>query len=181
MNINNIYQSLVDKIINVAYSDAGITEKIIVHLKSVANKDVRDLLKEYRETASTVHNLKPEEVPENLIRNVYVKTEISAKTANPFEKIFLALSSKPALSSIAIAVIVLLIISLFVFKQPAPSNNYTKAEIELAQIQLAESIAIVNKVFKKAGKKFDEEVMSKHVSKPLNKGLNLLNDYLIGG
>ncbi len=67
------------------------------------------------------------------------------------------------------------------FYKPQPKPKYTKAEIELAQKQFEHSLAIVGKVFQDAEEKLDTEVISKHVSKPLNKGLDFLNDYLIGG
>ena len=75
----------------------------------------------------------------------------------------------------------LAIISFFLFRQPATTYKYSKAEIELAQQQLGESVAIVSKVFTKAEQKLDKEILNKHVSKQLNKGLNLVNEYLIGG
>ena len=76
---------------------------------------------------------------------------------------------------------VLAIISIFLIRQTAEIPKYSKAEIELAQQQLGESIAIVNKVFNKAEQKLDKEILNKRVSKQLNKGLNLVNEYLIGG
>lgn len=181
MSNQNIDNKLVNKIINAAYGDATIFEKLIVFIKSLFNADAKNLLNEYRATANKVHTFKSEEVPERVIENVKIKTESIKETESIFQKIYFTFISKPILSVSGAAITVLIIISLFVIKQPSPSHNYSKAEIELAQKQFEESIAIVNKVFKKAERTIDEEVIPKHVGKPLNKGLKLLNDYLIGG
>ena len=53
--------------------------------------------------------------------------------------------------------------------------------MELAQKQLEESVAIVNKVFKNAEKQFDNEVIPTIINNKTNKGFNLINDLLIGG
>jgi hypothetical protein len=152
-----------------------------VYWKVARDTEVRELLDEYRATAKTVHKLELEEVPENVIENLQRRTDSFIEQENFLEKIYFALFSKPILSSAVIGITVLLLTSLFIFKQPTPSHKYTKGEIELAQKQLGESLAIVNKVFQKTSKKIDGELIPNHVSKPLNKGLNLINDYLVGG
>ncbi len=73
------------------------------------------------------------------------------------------------------------IVGIILFNNPAPEYTYTKVEIELAQQQLQESIAIVNKVFHKVETELDTDVMPIYVGKQVNKSFNLLNDLLIGG
>ena len=74
-----------------------------------------------------------------------------------------------------------LIVSFFVFRTPAPANKYSKAEIELAEKQFRQSMAIVGEAFKNAENSFSHEVLTKQVNKNLNRGSYLVNNILTGG
>jgi hypothetical protein len=180
-NINNLKPELVDKIISVAYGDANITERIIVKRKASRNNGVRKVLEEYKATANSVHIIKNEELPEYVIESVRRRVELENESENIFSKIYFALFNKPIFSAAVVSIFVLAIISFFLFRQPATTHKYSKAEIELAQQQLGESIAIVSKVFTKVEQKLDKEIINDRVNKQLNKSLNLVNEYLIGG
>jgi len=181
INPDNINPKLIDKIINVAYGDARITERIIVFWKASRNGEVKRILEEYKTTASSVYNINKEELPEYVIDSVHRRIELENESESLISKIYFALYSKPIFSAAVVSIFVLTIISFFLFRQPAAKYKYSKAEIELAQQQLGESIAIVSKVFNKAEEKLDKEIINERVSKQLNKGLNLINEYLIGG
>jgi hypothetical protein len=174
---NKIDEKLLDKIIAVAYNDAGLYDKIVVWINAKREPEIESLLREYKLTASSVHSLEEKKLPEANLKSVYHKIEQveTPKPRVPF------IFSKPLVSYAAAGIIVVAIVSALLFYNRPPEHKYTNAEIELAQQQLGESLAIVNKVFKNTEKKIDAEVLSKHVSKPLNKGLIYLNDYLIGG
>jgi hypothetical protein len=180
-----IDEKLLDKIIAVAYSDAGLYDRMVVWINVRRDPEIKGLLDEYKLTASSVHSLDEKKLPETNLKSVYHKIGQTEKTnpvvpfIHPFIRSFNF--SKPLVSSAAIGFIIITIVSVLLFYNPAPEQKYTKTEIELAQQQLGESLAIVNKVFQNAERKLDIEVISKHVSKPLNKGLIYLNDYLIGG
>lgn len=178
---DNLNPKLIDKIINVTYGDASIIEKVVVHWKALVDDNVKNLLEEYRSTANSVRSIKLDELPEHIVDAVRAEKETEGRTDNFFVKIYFAFFSRPILSATAVSLIVLSITAVLIFKKPEVIHSYTEAEIELAQKQLGESLAIVNRVFRDAGKKIDSEVIPKYVSKPLNKGLNLINDYLIGG
>jgi lipopolysaccharide export LptBFGC system permease protein LptF len=83
--------------------------------------------------------------------------------------------------SAAVAIISLTIFSFLIFNEPAPTHQYTKAEIELAENQLKQSLAIVGKVFTKAEKNFSEDILNKQLNKKLSKGYYLVNNILTGG
>jgi len=178
---NNIDEKLLDKIIAVAYSDAGLYDRMVVWINVRRDPEIKGLLDEYKLTASSVHSLDEKKLPETNLKSVYHKIGQTEKT-NPVVPFIHSFNfSKPLVSSAVIGFIIITIVSVLLFYNPAPEQKYTKTEIELAQQQLGESLAIVNKVFQNAERKLDIEVISKHVSKPLNKGLIYLNDYLIGG
>ena len=182
---NKIDEKLLDKIITVAYGDAGLYDRLNIWMNARRNLEIKKLLDEYKLTASSVHSLDEKKLPEANLKSVYQEIGQREKTkpAVPFIHSFIHSFnfSKPLVSSAAIGVIIITIVSVLLFYKPQPEQKYTKAEIELAQQQLGESLAIVNKVFQNTEKTLDAEVISKHVSKPLNKGLIYLNDYLIGG
>ncbi len=181
INSDNINSKLIEKIINVAYGDASITGRMIVYWKASRNDEVRRVLEEYKTTANSVHNIKKEELPEFVIDTVRRRIEFENESESLMSKIYFALFTNPVFSAAVVSIFVLAIISMFLLRQPATIQKFSKAEIELAQQQLGESIAIVNKVFNKAEQKLDKEIINERVSKQLNKGLNLVNEYLIGG
>ena len=181
INTNNISQKLIDKIINVAYGDASITERIIVFWKATRNDEVMRILEEYKATAKFVHNINKEKLPEYVVKSVHRRIEFENESENLISKIYFALFSKPIFSAAVVSIFVLALISFFLFNQPATTHKYSKAEIEIAQQQLEDSFTIVSRVFNKAEQKLDKEIINDRVSKQLNKGLNLVNEYLIGG
>jgi len=181
VNPYNIDSKLTDKIINVAYGDASITEKIIVSWKALRNAEVRKVLKDYKSTANSVHTIKKEELPEYVVESVNTRIELENESENLITKIYFALFSKPIFSAAVASIFVFAIIAIFLFKQPAETPKYSKAEIEIAQQQLEDSFTIVSRVFNKAEQKLDKEIINDRVSKQLNKGLSLINEYLIGG
>ena len=178
---NKIDEKLLDKIITVAYGDAGLYDRLIVWVNARRDPEIKKLMDEYRLTASSVHSLDEKKLPEANLKSLYHKIGQGGKTNPAVPFIYSFNFSKPLVSSAVIGFIIITIVSVLLFYNPAQEQKYTKTEIELAQQQLGESLAIVNKVFKNTEKKIDVEVLSKHVSKPLNKGLIYLNDYLIGG
>jgi hypothetical protein len=177
---NKIDENLLDKIIAVAYGDAGFYDRMVVWINARRNPEIENLLAEYKLTAKSVHQLVETELPESTLSSVRQRTAGKFQT-DFIGSIIYSFASKPLLSASTVGIIIVVIVSILFFYNPPPEHKYTKAEIELAQQQLGESLAIVNKVFQNTEMIIDVEVLSKHVSKPLNKGLIYLNDYLIGG
>jgi len=182
---DRIDEKLLDKIIAVAYKDAGLYDRLIVWMNARKDQEIKRILNEYKLTASSVHSLDEEKLPDANLKDVYHKIGQREKSepAVPFIHSFIHSFdfSKPLVSSAAIGLIIIAVASVLLFHNPQPEQKYSRAEIELAQKQFEHSLAIVGKVFQDAEEKLDTEVISKHVSKPLNKGLDFLNDYLIGG
>ena len=180
-NLNNIDESLLDKIIAVAYGDAGRMDRIIVYRMAKKDPLVNQLLIEYKLTAASVHRIKETDLPSSIIETVKVKPSNEFNSSPMGSFIYSWLFARPILSTGVAGVLIISIVGILLFNEPAPEYAYTKVEIELAQKQLQESIAIVNKVFRKAETELDTEVIPKHVSKQVNKSFNLLNELLIGG
>ncbi|MBT8380003.1 MAG: hypothetical protein KJN64_12320 [Ignavibacteria bacterium] len=181
---NKIETELADKIINVAYGDASIADKIIVMLKAAKNENVNNLLEEYRATASKIRKLNELQLPDYLVENVHNNIKGKSNAENILSKIstsFIATFSRKAIPLAASGVIALAVISLLIINEPAPTHKYTEAQIEVAENQLKQSLAIVGKVFIKAEKNFSQDILDKQLNKTLNKGYYLVNNILTGG
>ena len=180
---NNIRQKIKDKIINVAYDDANIVDKLYVKWKTWCDKDLNKLFTEYRNTASVVHKLHPKDLPEQAVDVVISKTISKEKSKNIIQLIsaymYETLGSKLIPAALSLAIIIM--ISIFIFKAPTDQNKYSNAQIELAEKQFKQTLAIVGKAFNKAESSFNNEIMEKQVNKKLNKGYYLINNILIGG
>jgi len=181
---DKLNQKLTDKIINVAYGNAGIVDRIYIFFKAKADGKANSLLNEYRNTAISVHNLKQEEVPDYIIakaksitggtgQNEFIPSHISYG-------VFSFLSTK-VIPATVLGILFIFIVSFLILREPSPSHKYSKAEIELAEKQLKQSLAIVGKAFQKAEKSFSEEVLNNQINKNLNRGYFLVNNILIGG
>jgi len=181
---NNLDQKLIDKIIKVAYGDAGIVDRIYVNFKSSLDQKIKELLKEYKHTVNAVHTLKQENAPDHIIesvKNYTIGKEQKESLSSRFSSALFMLFGKKAIPVTALGIVLILIVSFFVFREPAPARKYSKAEIELAEKQFEQSLAIVGKAFENAEKKFSDEVLSKQVNKNLNRGYYLVNNILTGG
>lgn len=180
-NSINIDEKMYDKIIAVAYNDASLTDRFIVYRMAKRNSDVKKILEEYKRTANALRNIKPDELPDTVIDSVNSKIENSKSENLLGSLIYSKIVARPLLSSSIVGLIILGLSALLFFNQPQPSKQYSKAEIELAQKQLSESLAIVNRVFKNAEQQLDKKVVPNIINKNIDKGFNLINDLLIGG
>ena len=180
-NSINIDEKLYEKIIAVAYKDASSIDKFIVYRKAKKDPEIQQLLNEFTETAMAVHNIKSDELPDSTIASVKNRMNNIDKKDFIGNFVYSKIIARPLLSSGIAGILILALAAVLFFRQPQQTPQYTKVEIELAQKQLEESVAIVNKVFKNAEKQLDKEVIPNIINNKTNKGFNLINDLLIGG
>jgi hypothetical protein len=181
---NKLDQKLIDKVIKVAYGDAGIADVAYIHMKAATSREIKDLLEEYKHTAKAVQNVKREEVPDHIIESVKICTvgkeqreSFASRSSNASFMFF----AKRAIPATVLGIVLVLIVSFFVIKSPGPAHKYSKAEIELAEKQFRQSMVIVGEAFQNAEKSFSDEVLNKQVNKNLNRGYYLVNNILTGG
>ena len=180
----SLNQNLRDKTINVAYGDAGIIEWFYIRFRALTNNEIKSLLEEYKKIATAVRNLKQEDVPEHIIKTVDNYTNSSNQRKPIFSAItseLFTLWNKKAIPATVLGILIAMIISFILLREPAQTSKYSKAEIERAEKQLKQSLAIVGKAFQTAEKNFSDEVLNKQVNKNLNRGYFLVNNILIGG
>jgi predicted PurR-regulated permease PerM len=180
---NKLDQKLINKIIRVAYGDAGIVDQIYIRLKASSNEKIKELLEEYKQTANAVHTIKQENVPDQIIKSVknYATSEQKNYSSSKLSYLISLIFRKKVIPAAALATILVIIISFLLFRNPTPTQKYSKAEIELAEKQFRKSLAIVGEAFDKAEKDFSNEIINKQVNKNLNKGYSLVNNILTGG
>ena len=181
---NKIDAKLVDKIICVAYRDGSIIDKIIVAWKAAGDDNVKNLLEEYRTTFNKLKKLKQVDLPDYVIEKVEKNITLQKSERGFFGNImfyFFKIFCGKAVPVAAAGIVILAFISFLIFRQPVPAHTYTKAEIELAEYQLKQSLAIVGKVFTKAEKNFSQDILNKQLNKKWRKGYYLVNNILTGG
>ncbi len=178
---HNIDEKYLDKIISVAYGDAGLFDKLEVFVRAKRSPEVEKLLKEYMQTADAVHLMGKEECPAETVRSAEKITggRISLRR-NTLVRTAGLLLMRPAMSAAA-AVVILSIAALVIFRQPKEEQKYSKAEVENAELQVKESLSLIGKVFKKTQYRLADEVLGKQVAAPLQKSIEAVNDLLKGG
>ena len=164
-----------DKIVSVAYGDAGILDKLIVYRDAKKNPQVKKLLDEYKATAVEVKDIASKKCPDKLIENTEAQIR-KEKTPVKYSIVF----QKPVYSSAALAIIIA-IAALLIFRQPNQGQKYSKAEVLTAEMQVKQSLGLVGKIFKKTQNTISYDVLDKQVAPPIKKGMNVVNNLLNGG
>ncbi|MEW6194145.1 MAG: hypothetical protein AB1521_03195 [Bacteroidota bacterium] len=169
-------EEMIDKIISVAYNDANIFDRIFVRRAAKRNDNVKKLLQTYRNTAIKVHNLREEDCPEEIIDSLKQKSIPLRITKNAFGTDLAAIVfGRPLVSAIAsIVVIAAIIVALFSTREIRPV--YSRQEIEYADKQTRQALAIVGKIFNQTGTTLKREVLNDRVSKPIKDGLEIVNN-----
>ncbi len=115
-NSNNIEESLLDKIIAVAYGDAGWMDRIIIYRMRMKDPLVKQLLNEYKLTAASVHTIKETELHASISNTVRVKID-EETTSNPVGSfIYSRLFARPILSTGVAGILMITIVGILLFK-----------------------------------------------------------------
>lgn len=172
---------LLNMIISVAYGDASITERIKVYLLARKNHEVKSLLEEYKSVADKAHSIQVDECPSELLKNVKVITDLEQKKGKSLLfDLYSFVFRKPAVSAAILSLFILALVSTFIIKRPEIHAQYSKQEIEEADIQVKHSLALIAEVLKKTSNTVEKDVLTDRVSKPIKESFNLVNEYLQG-
>jgi hypothetical protein len=173
-----ISDKLMNSIIATAYGDAGFFERLKIYILAGKSPGVKDLLYEYRETAKNVHSIKPDECPDEVLNKIKSISEFENKPSSFLFDIYAALFTRPAISAIA-AVVITAVLVLSVSLNQGSFNGYTSAEIEQANRQTRQALAIVSSIFSKTEESIKKDILIDKVSKPLNNGVTTVNNLFI--
>ena len=167
---------LLKKIISAAYGDANLLDKIKINRLANKNKEVKELLESYKQTALEVHKLKEEEYPDELLTGIENLTVKIIKQSNIFSAdIFSIIFTRPLASAAAVLILVTFIL-LGIFMNRSIQHQYTKTEIENADRQTRQALDIVSKIFYQTNITLKEEVLNSRVAKPIRESIVIVND-----
>ena len=173
-----ISDELMDSIISTAYGDAGFFERLKIYTLAGKYPEVNELLDEYRNTAESVHSIPPDECPDTVLRNIKSTAAIENRPSSFLFDIYAALFTKPAVSAIA-AIVITAVLVLSVSLNNGEYSGYTNAEIQHANMQTRQALAIVSSIFSKTEESIKKDILIDKVSKPLNNGVTTVNNLFI--
>ena len=174
-------EELLNKIISVAYGDAGLVDKIYIKRLARKNEEVRLLLEEYQETAREIHSIKEDECPPEIIQNVeaYVNYNKRKSFVKDIYEVYLR---RPVMSTAAATLLVVLVLTSIVFDFNGNRyNGYSKEQVELARNQVKKSLAIVGEVFNSTRTKIRQDVLGERVNKPIKDGIKMFDKFITEG
>ncbi|MDX1699272.1 MAG: hypothetical protein R3250_01580 [Melioribacteraceae bacterium] len=170
---------ILNSIIKVAYGEASFLEKLKIRKLAKGNSEISSLLEKHIQIANASRNLGTDAFPEEILKNVKNITRVSSpKEKSLFFDIYSFIFMRPAISAAIFSVIILSLISTFVFKRPEIHQQYSKQEIELADQQVKQSLALLASVFKRTTTTVEKDILNDRVSRPIKESFNLVNEYL---
>lgn len=174
-------EKLLNRIISVAYGDASLFEKYKIYRLANKNSEIRNLLNNYKRTAKHTHSIKLESVSDEVLKKVKNTTNIDENNnKSMLFDFYTFVFRRPAFTAAIVGIFILAIISTFVIKRPEIHQQYTQQEIETADKQVKQSLALIAGVFKKTSLTVEKDVLTDRVSLPLMESFNLVNDFLQG-
>ena len=173
-----ISEELLNKIISVAYGDAGLWDRFYVTRLAEKYPEVKNVLSEYKSTSAEIHKLSEEECPDEIIVNIEKQTANVNKRINSFTADFLTIVFTRPIFSAAAVVIIIGFLVFGILENRVPQYKYSKAEIEIADKQAKHALAIVGKIFAQTNITLKEEVLNSRVAKPIRESMGIVNEFL---
>jgi hypothetical protein len=170
-----INEDILNKVISVAYGDAGLFDKFLVSRFVRKYPDVKILLNEYRKTANDVKKTKGEKCPDELLIRIKDKTIDVNKNSKTFISDFFSVMFVSPVVSTVLVVIVIGVILFGVFLKSPREYKYSQKEIELADKQTKQALTIVGKIFNETNNTLKEEVLKSRVAKPIRESISVVN------
>jgi len=164
-----IEEKILDQIINAAYGDATIMQKISLYVKMLSNKELKIVYNDYKLTAQEVHKIKIEETELDIEKkNIgIISNTISIITSFVF--------AKPLNVSFASLALLLAAVTFFLMLNKNSGVNYTQSEMMQAELDMKYSLAIVGKVFTSAENRLNKEIIDDKIRRPIKKGFQTIN------
>ena len=174
-------EKLENRIISVAYGEASFWERLKIYKLAKRNPKVDSLLKEHSRIARQAHSVKIDSCPDEVINNMKQITKIKQnRETSLIYDLYSFLFRRPAISGAILSLFVVALISTIIFKRPEIHQQYSKQEIELADKQVKQSLALISGIFKKTTETVEKDVLTDRVSKPIKESINLVNEFIQG-
>jgi len=171
-----IKEELVNKIISVAYGDAGLLDKLIVKKLIRNNPDAKTLYDDFKNTADQVHKINEVNCPNELIAMVEKQTSKSSGKSFAFTSDILSIIFFRPIASAFVTIIFIGFVVYGVLTNQELNNRYSQEEIELADKQAKHALAIVGKIFNQTNTTLKEDVLNLRVAKPIRESVGIINN-----
>ena len=177
----DINEKQLNRIISVAYGDAGFIDKIRIYFLAARNKEINRLLVEYKITAGAIKNIEKKDCPDEILENVKNNTGFEKEGLfTPAKNFLYTLIYKPVFTTVVILVMASFITLFFLFNNTS-RNKYSEKQIQLAEKQVKQSLVLVNKIFNRTANKLENDILKEQVAKPVHEGVSTINELFRGG
>ncbi len=182
-----INDNLLNRIITVAYGDAGLIEKIKIHLLAIKHTRIKNILNEYKQTAKAVEQIEIDKCPDEIIEKVKNNTGVIKDNAFVALLTFVRrilwinqLLRKPVFTAAIILMIISSVVSLFLLNQKNQAQISNK-HVALAEKQVKQSIVFVNRIFERTAGRVENDIIKQQVARPVQEGISTINNLFKGG
>lgn len=163
---------LIEKIISAAYGDARFFDRIYISLLSKKDKEVMDLLNEYRKTAGEVHSLREEEYPEESVNKILKEAGIAGKEKHSFASdIFGVFVRRPIAASASAFLLVGLLVTTMFITSREPEAKFSHDEIAKAGEDTRIVFKAIDELINGAGDLIIDNILKEKVAVPINENL----------
>lgn len=169
-------EKLKERIIAAAYGDAGMLENIRIFWVRKHDAEARAIWSEYRATADKIHKMELDEYPEQSFARVKGIIDNNRKTKRNAAHWFpIQFSGQVAVMGAGLLMAVFLII--FVLrKEPKPTyEGYSQQQVEEADKQTREALAIVSRVIKVSRNTLENDVLETKIGLPIHESMQTVN------
>lgn len=174
----------IDLIINAAYNDLSLINKLRAYLLINKNEEAKRIYDEYKETAESVKEITQYEMSEELEHKIKNKIGLKTEERRSFvTDLYSLIIMKPVAASLT-AVLLVITISTSVLlnnNRTVENNNYSQAEIEMAELHTKQALEMVSSILTNTSNKVRKDILKNTVSSEINKGINIVNQLFIEG
>jgi len=178
--MNEKCKKLEPYIINAAFNDGKLIEKLKVYFHKQHCSSCNSLYNEYKTASTAIHKLPVIDCPDDVISRTEKLIGKSGFTAPSFlldvATIFTRINFKTAAAGFLIVICFTVGIILFRNKNETAPAQYSSGEISKANHQAQQALALVGKILNGTQSKLKDEIISKHIAKPLEKSITVINN-----
>jgi hypothetical protein len=178
--MNDKCKKLEPLIINAAFGDGSLLEKTKVRFHLHNCGECKGLYNEYKSASAAIHKLPVIDCPDEIIKKVEKRIGKTDFTAPSFildiATIFARINYKTFAASFLIIICFTVGVFLLRDKRENSGQQYSSEEIKQASHQAQQALALVGKILNSTQSKLNDEVISKHIAKPLGKSITVIND-----
>lgn len=184
MKQHKLNDNQIDLIINAAYNDVSIIERITAFLLIRKNNEAKRIYSEYKKTAQSVKGVQVYVMPSELEDKVKSKIGVKQENNHSFlTDLYSLIVMKPVVSGLtAVLLIATITTSIFLNQHKQfDNNNYTERDVEQAEVQTKQALEMVSAILSNTSKRVKKDILQKTVSSEINKGIEVVNQLFIEG